>query len=531
MKYLTKKNLLFFTIILIFVSGFYLRLIEYLKFDYLYGDEGNHFLLFDNFLRFKKFWITGEGSSLGNEKLDLHFHNLPYSLYFQLIIFILAIQSPLIYIFLYILLSLLIVYFLWQTSKNFFNEKTGLLTLFFASFSHHLIDTSTFASQPFNAVFFEAFGLFLLSLFYKRRKKQLLIFSLLSFLLALHMYTPMFLFLPIKIIFILILFHKEITKNIKILFYSLLIIIASYLPMIINEFNYFGHWSSNLTNVQKLIENGGFEKTIDLEIMDQTNYLTNKMQNFSLMIKRSVSNINMNFHDFRLFFYIIILLSIFLIKDKTKKIFIYYLVFSILTPIFLLDILYADIPELINSRVYLFSTVVYVILLFSISIAHIRVLSINLSRLVIFLVIVLILTNMPLEKGSGEGNFFKKQIITQKIIKEINRNNLSLNEINLFVLNDKFGNWDSSIYWYLIQKNSDTQLIDISYPFLNPTALEQEPKITFFICENYTKNLQTPITCLHKIEKDYENYFELEKEIILNFDQFILVKVINQFQS
>ena len=90
MKILTKKNITIIFIFLVFALGFYLRLMRYLKFDYLRGDEGNHFLLFDNLIRFKQFWIAGEGSSLGDYELNLYFHNMPYSLYFQFIIYVFA---------------------------------------------------------------------------------------------------------------------------------------------------------------------------------------------------------------------------------------------------------------------------------------------------------------------------------------------------------------------------------------------------------------------------------------------------------
>ena len=99
MKFLSKKNLFLALILLLFLAGFYLRLTKYLTFNYLRGDEGNHFILFDNLLRFKKFWLVGEASSFGDYDLNFYLHNSPYSLYFELIIFILANQSPIIYMF------------------------------------------------------------------------------------------------------------------------------------------------------------------------------------------------------------------------------------------------------------------------------------------------------------------------------------------------------------------------------------------------------------------------------------------------
>lgn len=529
MKYFTKKKLVFFFILLILLVGFYLRLMKYLEFNYLRGDEGNHFILFDNLIRFNKFWLVGEASSLGDYDLKYYLHNSPYSLYFELIIFILANQSPLIYIFLYILLNLGVVYLLWQINKNFFDERTGLITLFLASFSKHMISISVFASQPTNALIFETVGLYLLSLFYKKKRKSLLIFSLLSFLLALHMYPPMHLYLPMKIIFILIIFYKQIKKNKKILIYSFLIIIITYSPMIINEINYFDQTSSNLWNIRSLINNGGFNIDSRSVIANKTNHIIQLIENIRFIFRDSIGSVNNNFYYNSFFIYPLLLIGIYLTKNKNLKLLIYYFLFSIITPILILSIFQIDRLDYIGGL-----NSFYFVLLIAISISSLKKISNKLGTISIFLIIIFIINGISFKKSFGSKynfiNFLERHKIIEQIFNEININSLDLTEIDIKVLNNDFpndnGNWDSSIYWYLIQERSSVQLVESSYPFLTPKLICKEPKITFYICE-YANSSSDINDCSDKINFNYDYFKQNKNQVISENKRLILIKSIN----
>jgi len=370
MKYFTKKNLLFISILLFFLGGFYLRLTKYSTFNYLRGDEGNHFILFDNLLRFKKFWLVGEASSFGDYDLDLYLHNSPYSLYFELIIFVLANQSPLIYMFFYMLINFAVIYLLWQTSKNFFDEGVALITIFLATFSKHMIAISVFASQPTNALIFETIGLYLLSLFNIKKEKKFLIFSLISFLFALHMYPPMYLYLPIKIIFLLLLFHKEIIKNKKILIYSLLVIIVSYLPMIINEINHFNQDYSNIWNIKSLINNGGFNSNNESTIANDKTQLVQLLEKIIFIARDAFNNISDNFYVHSLLLTPILLSAVFLNKDRNKRLLAYYFLLSIFTPIIILGIFKINRLDYISGL-----NSFYLVLLLAIGIGNLKKIS------------------------------------------------------------------------------------------------------------------------------------------------------------
>ncbi len=528
MKILTKKNITIIFIFLVFALGFYLRLMRYLKFDYLRGDEGNHFLLFDNLIRFKQFWIAGEGSSLGDYELNLYFHNMPYSLYFQFIIYVFANQSPLIYMFMYILLNMTLVYFLWQTNKNFFDERTGLITLFLASFSEQMMFASTFASQPTNALIFETFGLYLLSLFYKKKNKKYLIIGLVSFLLALQMYPPMYLYLPIKIVFLFLLFHKEILKNKKLLLYVILILVITYLPMIINEVNYYDQPYSNLWNIKSLINNESFNTNDNSTITNNTHNIHALVETIKHISKLSLININKNFQAHSFFIYPILLASIYLTKDKKQKLLIYYFIFSITAPIIIVSIFNINRPDYIAGF-----NAFYFVLLIAIGIGSLKKISNNLGIATFFLISIFILTGVSFKKSPrlqhNYIDFFERDSLVQQILNDTNRNLLTLNEVDIKVLNNNFpnnnGNWDSSIYWYLLQRNSETQLVDCSYPFLFPELINQPAKVTYFICE-YEKSLANVYNCLETINDNYNfTYSNADtNQVLFKNNKFILIK-------
>jgi len=526
MKYLTKKNLSFILVVLIFLSGFYLRLTRYNYFNYLNGDEGNHFLLFDNFLRFKKFWLVGEGSSLGDYDQNLYFHNLPYSLYFELIIFIVANQSPLIYMFLYMLINLALIYLLWQTTKNFFDEKIALIAIFLASFSRYLIGISVFASQPTNALIFEAVGLYLLSLFNKKKDKKFLIFSLISFLFALHMYPPMYLYLPVKIIFLLIFFHKEIVKNKKILIYALLIIVISYLPMIINEINYFNQDCSNIWNIRSLINNGGFNNNNESVIVNDKTQLNQFLERIISLTRDAFNNINDNFYIYWLFLIPILFSAVVLNQDRNKKLLTYYFLLSILTPIIILGVFKIDRLDYIRG----FNSF-YLILVLAVGIGNLRKISKNLYFIGVSLTVILILAgtpiNEPIEPELNHINYLERNLIIELIKNDIDQNSLALNEIDIKVINHNYpnnsGNWDSSIYWYLLQKDSPIQLVDCSYPFLTPEKINKQTTTTFYICEY--KNAQANIQdCFNNIYQIYDISPEEKTQVLFRNRRLILIK-------
>lgn len=473
MKSLISKKVKTIFIILALIAGFYLRLLQYFKFIDFQGDEGNHFLIFENFIRFGKIVITGEGSSITDK--SLYFHNLPYSLYFQKIIFILANQSPLMYMFLYVILGMLFIWMIWQTAKNFFGEKAGLIALFLAAFSQQAIRSSTFASQPTNAVLFETISLYFFSLFKLKKRKIFFIASFVFGVFAMHMYPPMYLFIPIKILFILINFGGKIIKNKKIVLLCAAFLIISYLPLIINEVKYYNQETSNLTSVRSFLEinkassNEGSRNIVEI------------IKGFWLIVKSTSNSIHYNLYQLAAVFWIVIISLLFIKKDN--KLLLIYFLSIVMIPMLLVAIFQSNIiNERFLSRAYFDASFIYIILLAAGAISY---KSSFIPILMIFSII--FISPKPIDRVSI--NYFEKEAVANKIIDETNKQLLSLDEIDIRVSHNKYsnndGNWDNSMYWYFLQKRSKSQLVDVSYPFLTPELISNKTKISYFICEDY----------------------------------------------
>ena len=475
MKIKVNKKVKIFLILLLFGLGFYLRMVNYLNFSIFKGDEGNHFLIFDNFLRFGQLGITGEGSSLGDK--NLYFHNLPYSLYFEMIIFILSGQSPLTYMFFYVLLSLFLAWLIWQIARNLSDEKAGLLALFLIIFSGQAIENSTFASQPTNAILFEAMSLYFYSLFYRKGKKTLFILSFAFGVFALHMYPPMYLFLPIKIIFLLVNFSKIILQNKKVILICSLILVLSYLPLIINELNYYGQESSNLWNVKNfLIQSETASKKVYSQLFGDF------IRQSWLILKSNTYCIDFHFYTLAAPFWLLIIFSSFFVK-KNKKKQVIYLFLSVITPVIIAGFLMSSgIIEDFLSRAYFHNTLIYIVLLSAITLSR-------KLKIAAILIVAIIVFNFKKPEKIVSISFFEKQEVAKQIISNSKQRSLSLEEINIRVLNDKYGNndgnWDNSMYWYFLQKNSKKQLVSVTYPFLTPDLISGNTRITYLICENY----------------------------------------------
>ena len=198
--------------------------------------------------------------------------------------------------------------------------------------------------------------------------------------------------------------------------------------------------------------------------------------------------------------------------------------FSIITPILILGIFNINRMDYIGG-----SNAFYFVLLMAISVGSLVKTSKNMSIISVFLISVFILTGISFKRPPRSKNidYLEKHALIKQITNETNKDLLTLNEIDMKVLNNNFpnnnGNWDSSIYWYLLQKNSKTQLVDSSYPFLVPELINQKPKVTYFICE-YENSSPNVKDCLTKINHDYDYSSKNMNRVLSESNKIILIK-------
>jgi hypothetical protein len=308
------------------------------------------------------------------------------------------------------------------------------------------------------------------------------------------MYPPMYLFLPIKIIFLLISFGKKILQNKKVFLICFLIIVLSYLPLIINEFNYYGQTSSNLENVKSFImQSEPASKTICSQ------YFDNFIKQFWLVLKSTTDCIDVNFYKLAAPFWLLVIFSSFFVK-KNKKNLVIFLFLSVIVPILVFEFLMLSaIDGDFLSRTYFNNALIYIILLSAITLSR-------KLKIAAMLIVAIIVFNFKKPEKIVSISFFEKQEVANQIINDSKHRSLSLEEINIRVLNDKYGNndgnWDNSMYWYFLQKKSKNQLVSITYPFLTPDLISKNTKITYLICENYL-GLLKPEECRKKAEFFY----------------------------
>lgn len=504
------KNFLKIILVFLFSMGVVLRIVQYAKFDTYQGDDGNELLVADNALRFGKFTITGEGSSL-DEEGQFFFHNLPYSLYFQTLIYFFGFMDPRAYMFIYVLLNLLVCVLIFQIAKNFFSLRVGIMAYMLALFSSVLVWESTFASQPTNALIFETVALYFMSRFYRKPQKKFFLLSFVSATFALHMYPPMYLLLPIKIIFLAVYMRKYLLHEKKVLFACLIFFVLSYLPLFINEIRYYGDPVSNFLSVRNFIgvlltENGQHAAT-----------LPKVFHGWSQAIAALPGLIHGFFVGKWWGLLLCLSLSFFVAQKRERKILFIFLL-CILLPLVLVVLVNPQFTA--NGwyeKTYLHICILYLIPL----------LAVGLSSPKFFVggvLLALFMFTKSFKVMEPQTTFYQRQSVAQQIVSMAQDDSLPLDKINLTVLSDKYGqnsgSWDNSMYWYFLQRWSDHQLVDVSFPFLTPEKLQQNSKQFFVICEYRQNKIQI---CQKKIDELYPSY-KISKVFL---DQDIPVFVLN----
>jgi len=244
------------------------------------------------------------------------------------------------------------------------------------------------------------------------------------------------------------------------------------------------------------------------------------------LTRDAFNNINDNFYIYWLFLIPILFSAVVLNQDRNKKLLTYYFLLSILTPIIILGVFKIDRLDYIRG----FNSF-YLILVLAVGIGNLRKISKNLYFIGVSLTVILILAgtpiNEPIEPELNHIKYLERNLIIELIKNDIDQNSLALNEIDIKVINHDYpnnsGNWDSSIYWYLLQKDSPIQLVDCSYPFLTPEKINKKTTSTFYICEY--KNAQSNIQdCFNNIYKIYDIASEKEAQVLFRNQRLILIK-------
>lgn len=116
--------------------------------------------------------------------------------------------------------------------KVFQSRKAAFLSSFFLAISPWHLQFSRYDHEANFMLSFSVIGITLL--LYSVKKKSLLILSALSFGLCLNSYHASKVWVPLIVLAIAIIYHKELLKNKKYLLISLVIIVISALPFMIN---------------------------------------------------------------------------------------------------------------------------------------------------------------------------------------------------------------------------------------------------------------------------------------------------------
>ena len=488
-------------IIILFLIAGVMRVFNWNHLNTLAGDEGVQLLTAEHFIKYKVLPTVGEISALDTKNQYL-MHNSPLGYYFISLVYLLGFKTAEGYVLIFVFLNLIQAYLLYQAAKSLWGKQAGMTALVLALFSHSMIHASIWTSQPVIAVFFESIALFLAAKFIKKRKDKFFIASSLVSLLATQFYPPMYLLLPIKIGLYCFGF-KKIKKKKQTMALTLMGAILIYLPLLQIELKY--DWI-NFQTLNNYLQNPDFTITED-------SFGTRLVVSFKKMLKYIFPTF---FSQTILFFIILggIISEIYsminqkLIQKKIVGIFLLWF-----SPILFLAIVFKN-PHLMDERAYLFIAIPFLLLWLGALLSRLnKKLFIPIT---VFLIFFLIFYDLKLVQNNSSFNHIEKTNITiTAILENTKQKKLQLTDIDLLAISnyDPYG-WETSFYWYVLEKITHQYLVDIDMETSKAKRKSNtSPKVLYIICHDVQDSF-TKIDCLNSFEKYINEKYYQEKFIL-----------------
>ncbi len=473
------KKIIIFTLIL---SAFLLRAYKWTQLDMFAGDEGIQLIYAEDILNRDYFTVTGELSSLDqNSKFKLH--NSPLGIYFQTLLYILSFRSEIMFLFLYSILNFLTAFFLYKATLIITSKKIAKFAGIILLFSPFMLNASVWTSQPVNSLFFESIAIFLVAYYIKYNNEKMFLYGSIMSLIATQMYPPMYLLLvPKAILFLYILIKKIENKNsIFLLFFLSAFII--YLPFVAIEYKYnYANTNSVILFLQGMELNNVSETEINpLNFIQKTIKLNEKIMRF-------FSNEFVN-HSKLTLLYILVLFIGFIKKSdiNAKKLLLFSSSF-VFIPIGTLIALFFN-ASISGDRAYINIIFPFVIILFCIIHKHIPQYLLNFSVLIYILVTILPMNGYYF-RTHERTNLYTIQSTVNFAMYDAKQKQQPFPFFHVISPSDIWG-WDSSMYWYLLEKKLNIDLVSIEFysgkaKLNNPHTI---PKYLYLICANYQETL------------------------------------------
>ena len=471
-----KKIFLYTCLIGLVGLGVYFRLVKWQANASKAGDEGLQLLTAEHFWNYQTLPESGEISALDASN-QVIVHNSPLGFYWQIIVYALGQQQLDEYFLIYIFMNLISCLLLAKASSNFFSKKSGIMTLIFALFSNFMLHAAVWPSQPSNAIFFESIAIYLMSVFWTKKKNDYLLLATIISLLATQMYPPMYFLMPIKIV----IFYK-LTKRysfnksqcLTLLISSILI----YLPLIWIEIN---HRFTNVDTVFNFLFQHRSQSNINLDLISTLKHFAN---NLFQQFQAGFNTINYeltNKQPLLVLLFLVLTGVIFFWHGRKQRVIFSSLAVSILCPILIMATILTISQQTTGERAYLTILVPYTLILVGALFSIFN----NKSWLLIVVSIILILirTAINQELNTTHPTFIEIEQSADYIADQISKD-ITNNQLHVISGGDKW-DWDSTIYWYFIEKKLKKQLVIIDFNSSKTKRLsEYEPQTVHLLCHS-----------------------------------------------
>ncbi|MBU1130498.1 hypothetical protein KKE45_04230, partial [Patescibacteria group bacterium] len=352
-----------------------------------------------------------------------------------------------------------------------FSKKTAIATLIFMSFSPLMIWISVWPSQPSNAIFFQIISIYLATLAYKKKKKKLISWAVVTSLISVQLYPPMYLLIPTQLIIFYKFFWPKIKQKKKFIQKIILSAFIIYLPLIIFEI------ISQYANFNTIIN---FVKNSAQQPNNKNIY-----QNIQTNIKDLYGFIHWKIPTqkyFKYFFYPSISGLIYLLIKKNKNHPKHIIILSyILLPILLVSL----IQEKINN-VYIFSLAPIIFVLLGDIISTVSN-KIYYPCITLITILYILVTYQELFKYKPINKLQQSKDICQTIINTNKKHNISDNNFSLFTIDPSNSwNWNGPFYWHLLEKTTNKKLINLNPYTSRSETINPQPSFLYLICEQNT---------------------------------------------
>jgi hypothetical protein len=388
----------------------------------------------------------------------------------------------------------------------FFGQRASLAVLALALFSPNMFYAAVWPSQPVMAIFFESIALFLVAKFIKNKKDNFFVSATLISLLATQFYPPMYLLLPAKI-GLYWLGLQKIKKRGLVIALTLFSAFLIYLPMVQIELR---HDWTNLQTLSNYLQNPSSETTTDplqarlvASIKQVFAYIFPALERQIVLFVASLMGV---------------ILSVYLASKnwqvQKKFIGLFLLWFS---PALLLSlVIKSSYP--IFDRAYLFIVIPFLFVWLGTLLGKLNK-KLFLSAMIL-MVIFLTLPSLNRFQFKNESNNIQKvNSVATAILSDLEQRSLQLSDLDLLAISnyDPYG-WETSFYWYALEKMADQYLVDIDINSSKAVRRSITPlEVLYVICHRVQENFSHEL-CLKNFEnqidgKYYRENFVLESTI------------------